>query len=571
MSSTEHYPGYAALLSYFNEREHVNWSYYEFLTLNRDVIISLPSIIKDWNGLDSTWTRRFLINAEMMLESKDFETLKVKGAPISQRPDLGVSVNVLAQVMVVAPLVSQRPDSRVSVNVDSERSKDGLKAYWENVIHEQKKLKVKRTHILGSLDLLDEAGKHNVKDLSSEGLSNSFPVDMSSASKHALESTNLISPQENKKIKTGENQASVEEGTTQEDMLNSVIETSNIFREAEFPGYYDKLKKIWSTREAGSNYYVIDLKNKEVLKEVHNLLDDEKLKSLFDRLTLEDENKYISMKALEYMTLFDKIIDDYLRDDDDDVVEKKFIETKDEAISKMEKVVYSLDGLTKRFNYLSHTLPIPTEQYEGFLYPDIHIIRSISSHLSTIISMDGIVKNTTESHITSLRYFSCERTISTKMDSQTIDYRQMGLRNYLKGQNKSPYSYLRSGEPSNPDPDKFKDDRQKLMKGVFALNKFIIRTGLPTYEVCKTLGVFLAQGFEDNLEIGQIIYIGPGLYLFSPFTDPNLIILTSPFNLEHSQRYIINPTSKYTTGFTPDRPQIVTFSKFLPKEETSGK
>jgi hypothetical protein len=59
---------------------------------------------------------------------------------------------------------------------------------------------VKRTHILGSLDLLDEAGKHNVKDLSSEGLSNSFPVDMSSASKHALESTNLIFPQENKKV-----------------------------------------------------------------------------------------------------------------------------------------------------------------------------------------------------------------------------------------------------------------------------------------------------------------------------------------------------------------------------------
>ncbi|CAG8677690.1 13890_t:CDS:2, partial [Acaulospora morrowiae] len=485
MSSTEHYPGYSALLSYLNEREHVNWSYYEFLTLNCDVIISLSSNTENWNGLDGAWTYRFLKEAEAMLKPKDFETLKVKGAPVSSRADSGVSVHVLAQV-------------------DSEHSKHGLKTYWENVIHEQKKLKVKRTHILGSLDLLDEAGKHNVKDLS-EGLSDSFPV----ASKHALESTNLISPQENKKIKNGENEVSVEEDISQEDVLNSVTETSNIFREVEFPGYYDKLKKIWSTREAGSNYYVIDLKNKEVLKEVHNLLDDEELKSLFDRLALEDENKYI--------------------------IEKKFIETKDEVISKMEKVKHFEPS---KYNY-----------------------------------KDG---------------WNCQKHNRKIME-------------LFERPNQIPLFVLEvSGEPSNPDPDKFEDDRQKLMKeGVFALNKFIIRTGLPTYEVCKTLGVFLAQGFEDKLEIGQIIYIGPGLYLFSPFTDPNLIIPTSPFNLEHAsrlirtllclrynaikkiksfrkfekkcQRYILNPISKYATGFTPDRPQTVTFSEFLPKEETSGK
>ncbi|CAJ0641730.1 631_t:CDS:2, partial [Entrophospora sp. SA101] len=65
-----------------------------------------------------------------------------------------------------------------------------------------------------------------------------------------------------------------------------------------------------------------------------------KLKLLFDRLSLEDESKYMSTKSLEYMTLFDKIIYDYLRDenDDDEIVEKKFIEFKDEAISKMEKI-----------------------------------------------------------------------------------------------------------------------------------------------------------------------------------------------------------------------------------------
>ncbi|RHZ63252.1 hypothetical protein Glove_330g44 [Diversispora epigaea] len=79
----------------------------------------------------------------------------------------------------------------------------------------------------------------------------------------------------------------------------------------------------------------------------------------------------------------------------------------------------------------------------------------------------------------------------------------------------------------------------KLFKeGIFALNKFITRTDLPSWEVCASLCVFLSQGYEDNLEIGQLIYIGPGLYLYSPFTIPNLIIPTTPFNLQHAPRLI---------------------------------
>ncbi|CAJ0750381.1 15902_t:CDS:1, partial [Entrophospora sp. SA101] len=59
-----------------------------------------------------------------------------------------------------------------------------------------------------------------------------------------------------------------------------------------------------------------------------------------------------------------------------------------------------LNGLTSRFNYLSHTLPIQAEQYEGFLYPDIHIIKSILSHLSVTIRMDEILKDTTKRSLT---------------------------------------------------------------------------------------------------------------------------------------------------------------------------
>ncbi|RHZ89270.1 hypothetical protein Glove_16g112 [Diversispora epigaea] len=119
------------------------------------------------------------------------------------------------------------------------------------------------------------------------------------------------------------------------------------------------------------------------------------------------------------------------------------------------------------------------------------------------------------------------------------------------------------------------------------------RTKLPTWDVCKTLGIFLAQGYSNNLEIGQMIYIGPGLYFYSPFTVPSLIIPTSDTELEHTPRLIrtflclrfnviekikrfkeferrgylrvMKPMTKYATGLTPERPRVVTFAQFLPK------
>ena len=62
--------------------------------------------------------------------------------------------------------------------------------------------------------------------------------------------------------------------------------------------------------------------------------------------------------------------------------------------------------------------------------------------------------------------------------------------------NQVPLFVLEVSEgPDDPDPDKINSDRSKLMKeGVFALNKFMTSTKLPTWEVCSTLGVFLAQG-----------------------------------------------------------------------------
>ncbi|KAF0555061.1 hypothetical protein F8M41_018104 [Gigaspora margarita] len=466
------------------------------------------------------------------------------------------------------------------------------------------------------------------------------------------------------------NEESVEEHISQEDLLNSVNETSNTFKQIEFPTYYDKLKTIWDTCNAGSNYFVLDLRDKKILNQVHNLLEDSELESLFKRLSLEDENKHMSKTAREYMMLFDQIIEESSEEDAEDVeeedaedveeegeedaedvekedaedvekedaedveeedaedVEKEEeedtgnivengIKIEDEAVSEMGKIAHSLNGAAKKLRFLSNTIPIPVHDYDQSQFPDVHIIKSVSSHLDAVTKMKGIVKNTTErswtSHILayfffitfsfldSVQYFSCERTISTKMDFQPTDYRADGVAEFFERPKQIPLFLLEvSGGPGDPDPDKFKTDRHKLMsEGVFALNKFMTKTELPTWNVCKTLGIFLAQAFGDELEIGQIIYIGPGLYLFSPFTIPNLIIPTYANNLEHvprlirtllclrynvvekiekfkkfersGQRRIMKPTTKYATGLSPYRLRTVTFAEFLPKETSSKK
>ena len=56
--------------------------------------------------------------------------------------------------------------------------------------------------------------------------------------------------------------------------------------------------------------------------------------------------------------------------------------------------------------------------------------------------------------------------------------------------------------PKNLDPDKVNEDRQKLMKeGIFAINKFMTRMELPTWEMCSKLKVFLAQGFSKFFQM----------------------------------------------------------------------
>ncbi|CAG8796430.1 22246_t:CDS:2, partial [Gigaspora rosea] len=210
-------------------------------------------------------------------------------------------------------------------------------------------------------------------------------------------------------------------------------------------------------------------------------------------------------------------------------------------------------------------------------------VKSISNHFDIITKMNGAMNKTPE------------RTWTAHIDIQDNDYKADGVLELFDQPKQIPLFLLEvSEEPNNLDPDKINEDRHKLLKeGVFGFNKLMLSTKLPKWKVCETQKIFLAQAFADKIVIGQLIFIGPGLYLFAPFTIPAFTIPTSNIDLNHvprlirtllclrynlvenierflefkkeGQEKITKSQPKYATGLTPERQRTVTFAEFLPK------
>ncbi|CAB4373241.1 unnamed protein product [Rhizophagus irregularis] len=113
---------------------------------------------------------------------------------------------------------------------------------------------------------------------------------------------NYLPSTSSKKISTYENK----EDITQEDTLSSVAEVSDTFGKIKFQHIMTNL-------------------NEETLNQVHELLSDYELNSLFERLRLTDEDEYVSAEAHKYMSLFDEIIEEKSCDDGDIEGENKDI------------------------------------------------------------------------------------------------------------------------------------------------------------------------------------------------------------------------------------------------------
>ncbi|CAG8528664.1 6201_t:CDS:10 [Funneliformis mosseae] len=156
------------------------------------------------------------------------------------------------------------------------------------------------------------------------------------------------------------NEESVEKYISQEDLLNSVNETSNTFKQIEFPTYYDKLKTIWNTCNAGTNYFVRFKRQRNIKSTAQS----------FGRL------------------IYDAVRPNYRRSSDEegeeDVEEgyagnvaENGIEIEDESASEMGKITHSLNRTAKKLRFLSNTIPIPVHDYDQSQFPDVHIIKSV--------------------------------------------------------------------------------------------------------------------------------------------------------------------------------------------------
>jgi hypothetical protein len=87
-TETQKYIGHETLVSYIIELKSKNWTYYGFLSHNRDIIIaSLASLAQltsttftsaKWQSLDVAWKNRFLDEANVLLDSNTFAELKKK-------------------------------------------------------------------------------------------------------------------------------------------------------------------------------------------------------------------------------------------------------------------------------------------------------------------------------------------------------------------------------------------------------------------------------------------------------------------------------------------------------------
>ncbi|CAJ0854953.1 9482_t:CDS:2, partial [Entrophospora sp. SA101] len=74
----------------------------------------------------------------------------------------------------------------------------------------------------------------------------------------------------------------LQEGTSQEDLSNSVTETLITFGKLKFPTYYDKLKTIQNTSNVEANYYVIAMGDKDTLNQACSYME------LFDKIVEEE-------------------------------------------------------------------------------------------------------------------------------------------------------------------------------------------------------------------------------------------------------------------------------------------
>ncbi|CAG8601944.1 9532_t:CDS:2 [Acaulospora morrowiae] len=112
------YEIYPALITYLKGRESNFWSYMEFLTLNRTIIIDLPPFTNNWTELNDTWFKRF-VQASEELGPVSIAVVEEKVLPESGLWEVFLVLTICDMIYFVLD----------------------VRLYWENVIDERNKAK----------------------------------------------------------------------------------------------------------------------------------------------------------------------------------------------------------------------------------------------------------------------------------------------------------------------------------------------------------------------------------------------------------------------------------------------
>ncbi|CAG8642058.1 2847_t:CDS:2, partial [Ambispora leptoticha] len=238
MSYTEKFPGYTgkyrnkALMDYLNERDPSLWSYVDFLTTNRTVIVnSLPHLV-DHKGLDGAWTKRFILSIKGLSSDLvgDMERKKFSDPSDGVRQLLDRYYLRLEHQKFSGPTIANRP-------MNLERTKSDLDSFWQEVIIERLQRKVQSTYDKETLLTFDESGKHYGEQLRIPYKKEEGKEEETSSGCKRSNSTldsDSTSPVETKKIRPGKD-VNVEEANN-----DDVVKMTSI----AYQQFTDKYRKI---------------------------------------------------------------------------------------------------------------------------------------------------------------------------------------------------------------------------------------------------------------------------------------------------------------------------------------
>ncbi|PKY58869.1 hypothetical protein RhiirA4_481145 [Rhizophagus irregularis] len=131
MNKTEYYIGYNELAFYL--REHRNWSYFSFLSLHRDVIVT-SSFLNGLNRNDDVWVKRFLREAKR-LDPNNFTAIEKEENYWIDKLGIHSKLSIRAPELCLCSL---------AVNQERSRYAKELQTFWEGVIEERGEIKRKR-------------------------------------------------------------------------------------------------------------------------------------------------------------------------------------------------------------------------------------------------------------------------------------------------------------------------------------------------------------------------------------------------------------------------------------------